>query len=257
MAETSTTTNMALILPTPGERLGPTWASDLNTALTTIDSHNHSPGQGAQIGVDGITIDGNLDFNKFVGAVYPAINMKYLSWVRQTAHPGVNNGLYSYGVSTGTDGDLWFRNNNGVNIQVTAGTAVNVPAGTNAANVLRKGDISTFGGTGVIGSPKEMMTTGPTAQDGVVYNITPGAAYYINLPLGGSTGSEEGRLFVIKDVSGTAATNNILIGVQGYDFATASGGTQSIEGGLKYVTMNSNYAAIYFWYDGASVWSRI
>ena len=114
MAETSTTSNMNLILPTPGERLGPTWASDLNTALTTIDSHNHGPGQGAQIGVDGITIDGNLDFNKDPTAVFPAINMKYLSWVRQTAHPGVNNGLYSYGVSTGTDGDLWFRNNNGV-----------------------------------------------------------------------------------------------------------------------------------------------
>ena len=75
MAETSTTTNMALILPTPGERLGPTWASDLNTALTTIDSHNHSPGQGAQVGVDGITIDGNLDFNKDPTAVFPAINM--------------------------------------------------------------------------------------------------------------------------------------------------------------------------------------
>ena len=64
MAETSTTTNMALVLPTPGERLGPTWASDLNTALTTIDSHNHSPGKGSQICVDVITLDGSLDFNK-------------------------------------------------------------------------------------------------------------------------------------------------------------------------------------------------
>ena len=34
MAETSTTTFMNLVLPTPGERLGPTWATDINTALS-------------------------------------------------------------------------------------------------------------------------------------------------------------------------------------------------------------------------------
>jgi hypothetical protein len=255
MAETSTTSNMALILPTPGERLGPTWASDLNTALTTIDSHNHSPGQGAQIGVDGITIDGNLDFNKSVGAVFPAINMKYLSWVRQTAHPGINNGLYSYGVSTGTDGDLWFRNNNGVNIQVTAGTAVNVPAGTNAANVLNKGNLSTTSGTGAISTPKLLDTS---TDSGVVYNVSPGASYYISLPQGGSVGCGEGRLIIVKDVSGTAATNNIQVGVFDTNHSTGtSTSTNRIEGGLFIDTINSNYAAVYYWYDGANTWSRI
>ena len=49
MAETTTTTNMGLVLPTPGERLGPTWATDLNTALTLVDSHDHSSGKGIQI----------------------------------------------------------------------------------------------------------------------------------------------------------------------------------------------------------------
>ena len=253
MAETTTTSNMGLILPTPGVRLGPTWASDLNTALTTIDSHNHSTGQGAQIGIDGITIDGNFNFNKSLTS-YPAINMKHLTFIRQTAAPALNNGLYSYGTSTGTTGDLWFRNNNGVDVQITAGTAVNVPAGTNAANVFNKGDIGTTSGTGVIGNPKILNTA---TDSGVVYNISPGAVYYINLPLGGSAGSGEGRLLIIKDVSGTAAANNIIVGVNGYIFSTSTGGTQTIEGGLKYTTINSDYAAIYFWYDGASVWSRI
>ena len=64
MAETSTTTYMSLTLPTPGERLGPTWASDINTALTSIDSHDHSSNKGAQIGIAGITIDGAFDFEK-------------------------------------------------------------------------------------------------------------------------------------------------------------------------------------------------
>ena len=42
MAETSTTTFMNLVLPTPGERLGPTWATDINTAFSRIDEHDHS-----------------------------------------------------------------------------------------------------------------------------------------------------------------------------------------------------------------------
>ena len=255
MAETSTTTNMALVLPTPGERLGPTWASDLNTALTTIDSHNHSPGQGSQIGVDGITLDGSLDFNKSATAVYPAINMKYLSWGRQTAHPGVNNGLYSYGVSSGTDGDLWFRNNNGVNIQITAGTAVNVPAGTNSANTINAGNLGTTSGTGVIGSPKLLNTA---TDAGVVYNVTPGAPYYISLPQGGSTGCSAGRLIIVKDISGTAATNNIIVGVFGTNHSTGtSTSTNRIEGGLITDTINSDYAAVYYWYDGSNTWSRL
>ena len=62
MAETSTTSNMALILPTPGERLGPTWASDLNTALTLVDEHDHTSGKGKTWGVSSFTIDADVNY---------------------------------------------------------------------------------------------------------------------------------------------------------------------------------------------------
>ena len=61
MAETSTTTFMNLVLPTPGERLGPTWATDINTALTRIDQHDHSS-IGKSLGVAALTIDADVDF---------------------------------------------------------------------------------------------------------------------------------------------------------------------------------------------------
>ena len=66
MAETSTTTYMSLTLPTPGERLGPTWASDLNTALTSIDSHDHVS-VGRKLGAAALNIDADLSFTVVSG----------------------------------------------------------------------------------------------------------------------------------------------------------------------------------------------
>ena len=83
MAETSTTTYMGLVLPTPGERLGPTWASDLNTALTKIDEHDHS-GIGRSLGVSALTIDGDLDFSPGTSD-YATLNKKYSSFANNSS----------------------------------------------------------------------------------------------------------------------------------------------------------------------------
>ena len=55
----STTPLMGLILPTvgPGGDAGPTYATLIVDAFTTLDSHNHATGNGAQIGTAGILID--------------------------------------------------------------------------------------------------------------------------------------------------------------------------------------------------------
>ena len=85
MAETSTTTNMALILPTPGERLGPTWASDLNTALTLIDTHDHTSGKGKLLGVSSFTIDADVNYNNSNAL----LNANYISF-DETATPATD-----------------------------------------------------------------------------------------------------------------------------------------------------------------------
>lgn len=56
------TPNMSLTLPTVGVTVGPTWATQLNAALTTIDSHDHTSGKGVQIPAAALNIDGSVDF---------------------------------------------------------------------------------------------------------------------------------------------------------------------------------------------------
>jgi hypothetical protein len=56
---------MGLILPVPTVRVGPLYASDIDTAFTSIDTHNHTPGgsNGVQIPTAGLNINAPLSFN--------------------------------------------------------------------------------------------------------------------------------------------------------------------------------------------------
>ena len=83
MAITTTTTNMLLVLPTPGQQLGPTWATNLNTALELVDEHDHTSGKGKKIGVAALTIDADLDFKPSTTA-YPVANLSYLTFTNQS-----------------------------------------------------------------------------------------------------------------------------------------------------------------------------
>lgn len=57
------TPNMNMSLPVVGGTLGPAWASELNTALEVVDAHDHVSGNGVQIPVAGLNINGDLSFN--------------------------------------------------------------------------------------------------------------------------------------------------------------------------------------------------
>lgn len=54
---------MHLILPGVAITAGPQWAEDLNTSLTLIDAHDHSPGYGVQITPAGININAAFSIN--------------------------------------------------------------------------------------------------------------------------------------------------------------------------------------------------
>jgi hypothetical protein len=47
------TANMNLSLPTVSVTIGPTWATQLNTALETVDVHDHTSGKGVQVPLPG------------------------------------------------------------------------------------------------------------------------------------------------------------------------------------------------------------
>lgn len=113
----ATTPYMSLVLPDPSVTTGPGWASDLNTALSSVDSHTHAPGSGVQVPTAGININADLSLNEF--------NLIAPRTVRLN-----DNGS---AVATSTDlnilhcagGNLYYRDGSGNQIQITASGALN------------------------------------------------------------------------------------------------------------------------------------
>ena len=224
MAITSTTTNMLLVLPTPGEQLGPTWATTHNTAFNLIDEHDHTSGKGKKIGVAAITIDGDIDFKPGTTA-YPAANLSYLSFTNQSTLYA--NTLNFRLFSGGSDGELYWNDGADRQIQITSGGGVNASGVQANRFALRTSEVT---GTYTI-----------VASDGKsVYLSNSGPAYALTLPV---ADSEAGRFYVVKDISGNAATNNITVTAQS---------TNSVDGVATYV-IASNYGSATFVNRGNSI----
>lgn len=148
MSFTLLTPYMNLTLPIPTEELGPDWATELNSALATVDSHSHVPGQGVQIPVNGLNINADFPLNSFNLTLARSLRM-----VNAASPLGLASDvtcLYAAG------GDLWYNNANGQQVKVTSGSTINVSS------------TGTIGGD--YGSPGV-----PAAVD---YFITPANTYY-------------------------------------------------------------------------------
>jgi microcystin-dependent protein len=109
------TTYMNLTLPTPSVTEGPEYAEQNNTALETIDEHDHSPGKGTPVPSAGIEIDADLDFNDNKLTAVKAVNFE-----DQAANLSAANVQSLHAV----DGDLWFNNSSGTPVQITQGSSI-------------------------------------------------------------------------------------------------------------------------------------
>lgn len=113
-----TTPNMGLTLPSVGVTLGPTWASELNTALETIDSHGHTGSDGVLITTAALDINAALDCND-----YALTSVGYLALTSQDS--ALSSGdltLFSYG------GELYYRDASSNNVRITLSGAVDAGA---------------------------------------------------------------------------------------------------------------------------------
>lgn len=131
MAATTTTPYMSLVLPTVGTQVGPTWASELNTAFTSVDSHTHVTGQGQPIPTAGISINADLSFN----TSYNLTTVRTVRPVNQTAALALASDVNCIYVAAG---DLYYNDVSGNQVRITASGAVNT-AGS--------GNITGMGGT--------------------------------------------------------------------------------------------------------------
>lgn len=110
--------NMSLIEPTVGGQPSPTWAVDINTNFSIIDSHNHSAGSGVQITPSGLDISSDLTFQG-----NDAIALRSTRYSIQSAVLATASDL-ACAYAVGSAGDLYWNDNSGNKIQITASGGV-------------------------------------------------------------------------------------------------------------------------------------
>lgn len=111
------TPNMGMTLPTPDVTAGPEWATELNTALDQIDAHDHTSGKGVQVPSNGLNLNADLPF-----VSNNATQLRSVRFNPQSAALALTTDIgcaYVSGV------DLWYNDGNGIQIQLTAGGALN------------------------------------------------------------------------------------------------------------------------------------
>lgn len=126
---------MDLQLPVVGQEPGPTWATDINTALTVVDGHTHTGAgndDGAQIPTAGININADLNFNS-----YRALGLKGALLTPQGSTPTSAAGQL-HTINNSGYADLYFHSGTGGIIPIVQNGSVlansNGFAGTYAAN---------------------------------------------------------------------------------------------------------------------------
>lgn len=214
------TTYMLLDLPIVLSTQDPTWATMLNAAIERIDSHRHTTGEGHKIPSDGLDLTTDLTFQN-----NNATNLRSIRLTSQTATLGEssdNNCVYS------VNGNLYFNNGSGVAVKLTNGTTLNTSTLTSNSY-----EITSISGTHTI----------LPADTYIVLHVNTTAARQITLPSAAAVAS--GRYYLIKDITGSAGTNNITIN---------SAGSDTIDGATSYV-LSVNYGAVFLVSDGTSKWT--
>src|SRR5271166_3792 len=133
--------NMGLVIPGVGTEPSPTWATDLNSSLTIVDAHNHTPGSGVQIPPSGLNINSDLTFNNN--------NQTMLRSSRYAVQASPLAGALDLGCVYVSGVDLYFNDENGNQIQITkaggiAGTSGSIANLTSPASASYVSGTSTF-----------------------------------------------------------------------------------------------------------------
>ena len=192
MAST-TTPQMVLILPDVGTEPGPDWASEIITALTSVDSHDHTSGKGVQIPTAGLAINANLTFNDYAG-----ISLAFIGFTDQGSAPATLRSVYT------KSGELYFQDSASNEVQITSNGAINVAAGELTYKL-----ITTY--------PYNVLIT----DTNKVLGITTSTARSITLPA-----ATNEIVIYVKDITGSGQTNNITITPNGSD--TIDGGASFV-----------------------------
>lgn len=139
MPDTTPSANMGFGIPIVSQDPGPQWATDVNTALQTIDQHTHAPGYGLPIPSGGININSDLPFNNFNAYALKTVRFQPLG---SPASSGTDVGcIYVSGQ------DLYYNDTIGRRVQLTALGSI-VSASGNITNLAPPASVVYFPGSG-------------------------------------------------------------------------------------------------------------
>ena len=220
---TTITPNMNLIVPTPGQEQGPTYATDINNSLTLIDQHSHIPGQGVPITPAGLSISTDLSFI--------SNNATLLRSVRFSPQSAPLAGATDLGCLYENGVDLYYNDGSGNVIRITQSGAVAGASGSitglaSPASVV----YSALSGVFTFQSNTNVaagLSTGPltihdvaTSANGIGLVSPTGLASNYTITLPGATPSS--TLPVVMNNSGNLSTTTITGSMVGSNTIAAS-----------------------------------
>lgn len=122
MSNTTTTTQMGLIVPTVSVDPGPDYAVNINTDLGIIDVHNHTPGKGVPVPSSGLNINSDLTFQN--NNLTLARSTRFQAQVIPISAASDVGAVYVAGA------DLYYNDTAGNQIRLTQGGAISGTAGS-------------------------------------------------------------------------------------------------------------------------------
>ena len=173
--------NLNLPIVGPLGTQGPDWATDINTALDLIDSHDHSPGKGKQLTLSSLIVNQPLQMNSFGITQIASLALDNLG-----TQPTDANLIYEY------NGELFFNDASANQVQLTSGGAINVSSlgaitgdySTSSADLTYSDTTKTFSfyqSTGVYAS----VDQGPLK----IYQNIPSSPYFVIKQSSSQTGN--------------------------------------------------------------------
>lgn len=217
---------MTLPIPGVGTEQGPNYGFDINSCLTLIDQHDHSPGKGMQITPAGININVDLPFN--ANSATSLLNVVFNS-----QSTGATSTLQALSVAPGNEGpplqDLWYTDSAGNKVQITSGGAL-------AAVATTVNGISYALGTFSFRQTPDALPTTPANLDAGSVNIRPNiaaTAFGVNLAPSSSIASQY-TLTLPLPIAATAFVTQTASGILAGSIPT-SGGIQLVNMGADSV----------------------
>lgn len=215
---------MLIVIPTPGPggTPGPQWAQQINTALQTIDAHDHTPGKGVPLTIASLVVTQDLSFANF--GITDLTKLVFTS----IGSPFIGSNIISV-----VNGELFFNDGAGNQIQITAGGGLNASSiggiggdyVGSTASVFYTSAITTFSFTSAPGVPATIncgdikITSADGTNTVTITNPNTGSSYTIRLADALPSGN------ALVGISPTGALSNIIPDAASL---TLSGGTISV-----------------------------